>query len=339
MEVGSDGRLEWVTRYYDPIVNHKVNLGPGGGVGTAFLLLPQDPELAELLYESAGERARLERSARRDRAVRQRARARAANSATTRPWRGLRAAAERDYEPRFFGDHDEKFGWWFGLNEAYPRGTAERRHDGGRGRRGRRLAPRARRAPHGQVRRAYRRGGSTSRRWASTRRGTTPRAARCTSAPIRRPPTGAGWRRAGGSRTCPPPDQVFVLCDGAPFTRFAVEGENSIRIDGTIDLRQYQISHRLPGPPARRGAEAARRPAAGRPARCGRPARRPPPTGECAPGDHQPRRGRRAGLLLLSGVGVGAVQRRGLPAGLVGRRAEPPGDDWRARSPRSGTAD
>ena len=44
--VGSDGRLEWVTSYYDPIVNHKANGGPGAGVGTAFLLLPQDRELA-----------------------------------------------------------------------------------------------------------------------------------------------------------------------------------------------------------------------------------------------------------------------------------------------------
>ena len=34
----------------------------------------------------------------------------------------LRAAAEREYDPRFFGDDDEMFGWWFGLNEAYPRG-------------------------------------------------------------------------------------------------------------------------------------------------------------------------------------------------------------------------
>ena len=33
--IGSDGRLEWVTSYYDPIVNHKANGGPGAGVGTA----------------------------------------------------------------------------------------------------------------------------------------------------------------------------------------------------------------------------------------------------------------------------------------------------------------
>ena len=39
----------------------------------------------------------------------------------------------------------------------------------------------------------------------------------------------------------PDTDAVFMLCDGAPFTRFAVDGPGTIRIDGTIDLRQYQV--------------------------------------------------------------------------------------------------
>ena len=34
----------------------------------------------------------------------------------------LSAAAEQASEPRYFGDHNEMFGWWGGLNEAYPRG-------------------------------------------------------------------------------------------------------------------------------------------------------------------------------------------------------------------------
>ena len=53
MGVSSDGKLEWVTNYYDPIVNHKANAGPAAGVYDAFLLLPQDRELATFLYESA----------------------------------------------------------------------------------------------------------------------------------------------------------------------------------------------------------------------------------------------------------------------------------------------
>ena len=39
----------------------------------------------------------------------------------------------------------------------------------------------------------------------------------------------------------PNPDDVFVLCDGEPFERFEVEGSDSIRVDATIDSRQYQI--------------------------------------------------------------------------------------------------
>ena len=35
----------------------------------------------------------------------------------------LTAIAETEFEPRFFGDHDERFGWFFHLHEAYPRGT------------------------------------------------------------------------------------------------------------------------------------------------------------------------------------------------------------------------
>ena len=34
----------------------------------------------------------------------------------------LSAAAERSYEPKFFGDEMNKFGWWFNLDEPWPRG-------------------------------------------------------------------------------------------------------------------------------------------------------------------------------------------------------------------------
>lgn len=37
------------------------------------------------------------------------------------------------------------------------------------------------------------------------------------------------------------PEDVFVLCDGEPFERVEVEGADTIRLDTTIDSRQYQI--------------------------------------------------------------------------------------------------
>jgi hypothetical protein len=34
----------------------------------------------------------------------------------------LSAAAEREYEPKFFGEHQEQFGWFFNNKEGFPRG-------------------------------------------------------------------------------------------------------------------------------------------------------------------------------------------------------------------------
>ena len=65
----------------------------------------------------------------------------------------------------------------------------------------------------------------------------------------------------------PNTEDVFILCDGEPFERFAVTGDGTIRLDTTIDTRQYQIftGYRGPdGPPvARREEPRDRRGAAG----------------------------------------------------------------------------
>ena len=39
----------------------------------------------------------------------------------------------------------------------------------------------------------------------------------------------------------PNPDDVYVLCNGEPFERVEVEGTNTVRLDTTMDDRQYQI--------------------------------------------------------------------------------------------------
>ena len=126
--MSGDGRLEWVTSYYDPIVNHKANGGPGAGVGVAFLLLPQDRETATLLYESAAANA----LGWNDPSVEIRASATGLVMARElgdhdRGGAALRAAAEREYDPRYFGGHDEKFGWWFGLTTRPTRAASAAR--------------------------------------------------------------------------------------------------------------------------------------------------------------------------------------------------------------------
>ena len=55
----------------------------------------------------------------------------------------------------------------------------------------------------------------------------------------------------------PDPGDVFILCDGAPFSRFAAVGPNAIRIDGDIGLHQYQVFTGYRGPDPRQ-AEARR---------------------------------------------------------------------------------
>ncbi len=253
--MSGDGRLEWVTSYYDPIVNHKANGGPGAGVRVAFLLLPQDREMATLLYESAANALGWN-----DPSVEIRASttgtvmARELGDHTSLA--RLRAAAEREYDPRFFGEQNEKFGWWFGLNEAYPRGQSSASMmvsevgDGD-------AWNRAFDAPHLDKFDAPTVEGvdfpalGIYQAWNDVESGAL-HVGTYAAAPERRG-ADTSWRVTNLSD----PGGVFILCDGAPFTRFAVEGPSTIRIDGEIDLRRYQIFTGYRGPDARQ-AEARR---------------------------------------------------------------------------------
>ena len=237
--VGSDGRLEWTTTYYDPIVNHKANGGPASGPVRAFFLLPQDRELATFIYESAANALgwndpRREVGASTLGLIL--ARELGDHTAEAR----LRASAEREYEPRFFGEWEEKFGWWFGLNEAYPRGqdsAVQMVAEVGEGN----AWTRAFDAPHLDKFDAPTVAGvdfpslGIYQAWNDAGSGVL-HVGTYAAAPDRRG-LDTSWRVTG----LPDPDQVFILCDGEPFRRFAVEGPDTIRIDGTIDLRHYQI--------------------------------------------------------------------------------------------------
>ena len=265
MGVSSDGKLEWITNYYDPIVEYKANGGPGGGAATAFMVLPQNRELATTIYEAAANALGW-----RDPQVPIRAnatglllaRALGDDTAVAR----LRAAAEREYDPRFFGKHDEKFGWFFGLNEAYPRGqrsatmmVSEVGNDGD--------WIRAFEAPFMDKFEAPTVEGidfpsiGLYQAWNDTESGTLYVGTYPTT-PDRR-----GIETSWRVTTLPNTEDVFILCDGEPFERFEVTGDGTIRLDTTIDTRQYQIftGYRGPdGPPvARREQPRDRRGAAG----------------------------------------------------------------------------
>ena len=239
MGVSSAGDLEWFTSWYDPIINHKANGGPGSGLGPAFLILPQDAELSSLIYESSANAAgwnnpRVPATASSTGLLM--AREMGDETAIVR----LSAAAEREYEPRFFGDHNEKFGWWFGLNDPYPRGQRSAMmmiSEIGRGG----DWTRAFEAPHMDKFDAPTVKGidfpsmGVRQAWNDVASGTLYVATYAPTPDRRGVPT--TWRVTN----LPNPDDVFVICDGEPFDRFTVEGPGTIRIDGDIDSHQYHI--------------------------------------------------------------------------------------------------
>ena len=257
MSVDSSGGLEWIANYYDPIVNHMSTAGAAAGVFDGMLLLPQDREFTEFLYEAAanalgwndpsvpvqpspagtllarefGDHTSLER---------------------------LRAAAELAFEPKYFGDDDEMFGWWFGLNDGFPRGQLSAQmmlaEVGEADAWGRALE-----APHLDKYAAPTVEGvdfpslGLYQAWNDTDGGAL-NVGTYAAAPDRR-----GMESSWRVTNLPDPEDVYILCDGQPFTRFAVDGPGSIRIDGTIDLRHYQIHTGYRGESAEQAADRRRR--------------------------------------------------------------------------------
>lgn len=123
MSINSQNQIEWMTMYYDPIAEFKVNAPGVGGTGTAtaFYLLPQSTELATQIYDATAT-SQGWRDPKRE--IRPNAlglvMAKALGDHTTVS--RLSAAAERYSEPKWFGDNMDKFGWWFNNGEPYPRG-------------------------------------------------------------------------------------------------------------------------------------------------------------------------------------------------------------------------
>ena len=121
MGINDRNQIEWMTNYYDPIENFKVNGSGAGGAGVAFHLLPQSPELATRIYESLVESLGWSDPRRQIQPSIPGliiARALGDNTVIER----LTAAAEREYDPRWFGEDMSRFGWWFNLDEPWPRG-------------------------------------------------------------------------------------------------------------------------------------------------------------------------------------------------------------------------
>ena len=238
--VSSDGKLEWVTSYYDPLVKWKLNGPPGGGMSTAFLLAPQNREFASFMYEAA-----VNASGLRNPNAQVRANTglllMAREVGDTEVADKLKAAADRDSDPRFFGRQNEMFGWWTNApTEGYPRGQASATlmvSEIG--------CPgdwiRVLQAPH------------LDKFAAPTVEGIDFPAMGCYQA-WNDPATGtlnvatyaASSDKRGAATSfrivnLPNASAVRITVDGQPFTRFAVISRTSIRIDAAIDHLHYRI--------------------------------------------------------------------------------------------------
>lgn len=238
--VGADGKLQWVTAYYDPRVNFKLNGPATGGPLTAFLVAPQDREFATFLYEAAANASGV-------RAPSAQVRANpnlllmARELGDTAVADKLKAAAERESDPRFFGKRNEMFGWWTTFpTEGYPRGQGSATMMVSEiGRPGDWI--RSLQAPFLDKFTAPTVEGvdfpamGLYQAWNDRESGTL-NVGTYAASPDRR-----GAATNFTITNLPNAGAVRITVDGQPFTRFEVTGPTSIRIDSTINTRQFRI--------------------------------------------------------------------------------------------------
>jgi linalool dehydratase/isomerase-like protein len=239
IKVGTDGRLQSVTSYYDPIEKFNAGGGVAGGLMTAHLMQPQNPELGKLLYDAAAN-ALGWRNGTGDVRANTTGLVMAREMGDDVAYERLRAAAEREYEPRFFGDHQEQFGWFFNNKEGFPRGqgsamlmAAEIAGPGD--------WTRAFAAPHLDKYAAPTVEGiefpsvGVSQAWNDVATGTL-HVVTYAAAPEKR---GAStrWRVTNLPGTA----NLTVRLNGAPFGRFVAVGPRTIEITSTVDAQQFEI--------------------------------------------------------------------------------------------------
>ena len=239
IKVGTDGRLQSVTSYYDPIEKFHSGGGVAGGLLTAHMMQPQNPELGRLLYDAAAN-ALGWRNATGDVRANTTGLVMAREMGDDVAYKRLREAAEREYEPRFFGEHQEQFGWFFNNREGFPRGQGSAMlmaaEIGGPG-----DWTRAFEAPHLDKYTAPTVEGiefpslGVSQAWNDRATGTL-HVVTYAAAPDKRG-VATRWRVTN----LPSSSNVTVRLNGQPFSQFSATGPRTIEITSTIDANQFEI--------------------------------------------------------------------------------------------------
>jgi Linalool dehydratase/isomerase len=239
INVGADGRLQSITSYYDPIEKFHNGGNVAGGLNTAHLMLPQNPELGRLIYDAAAN-ALGWRNATGDVRASTTGLVMAREMGDDVAYERLRAAAEREYEPKFFGQHQEQFGWFFNNKEGFPRGQGSAMlmaaEIGGRG-----DWTRAFEARHQDKYTAPTIEGiefpslGVSQAWNDRAAGVL-HVGTYAAAPEKR---GAAtrWRVTN----LPSTTNLTLRLNGQPFTRFAVVDPRTVEVTSTIDVHQFEI--------------------------------------------------------------------------------------------------
>ena len=254
---GSDGALQGITAYYDPIEDFHVRF-PGGaasGLNTAHLMLPQDRELGTMIYDAAVSAAGW-RTSSGDLPPNTNALILAKELGDAAVAERFQAAVERAMEPKAFGDEREQFGWFFNNKEGHPRGqgsamlmAAEVASPGD--------WSRSFEAPYLDKYTAPTVEGidfpslGVSQAWNNPATGVL-YVTTYAAAPSARG-SGTSWRVT----KLPSTDDLTVRLNGQPFMRFEVTGPDTIRIDTTIDAHQFEIVTGYRGPGTRQ-AQASR---------------------------------------------------------------------------------
>jgi hypothetical protein len=153
----------------------------------------------------------------------------------------LQAAAEREADPRFFGKNSEMFGWWGSFpTEGYPRGQMSANIMVSQiGRPGDWI--RSLQAPFLDKFAAPTVEGVDFPAMGLFQAWNDPASGTLNVGTYAASPDKRGAATSFKIINVPNASAVRITMDGEPFTRFEVTSPTSIRIDGTIDHRQFRI--------------------------------------------------------------------------------------------------
>lgn len=246
MGVGKSGALEWFALFYDPLVKFMQRFPPMAAMPATWFIVPQSPEFAGYLYEAAmlncgwnDPKRPIPQQERDDPRVFTFALMLANELGDTVGVARMRDYAENHYGPAFFGEEGDRFGWWFGLDERYPRGQWSAMmmvtEVGGPGSWSNLFnRPNLNKFNEPTLEGVDFPALAIRQAWNDLEHGML--SIRTAPSPSRR-----GTETNFTVSRIPDPSAVIIRCDGHAFDQWEVIGDNEIRIRTTIDTHTFQI--------------------------------------------------------------------------------------------------